>query len=292
MWAKVDDGFWCHPKVMSLPGSACGLWVRALSWSCAQRSAVVPAHFLTMVGATEDDANALTAVGLWKRNYVGADRPDGWEIHDWAEYQQLSVSEKRAEAGRRGGQRSGEARRSKPKQTDTSTSTDAPSEPKQAEASDEAGTHPVPSRPIPTQVPTSISQPTSVVGEPPAVSDQDVNRAVAEFVRLTVEARNPDDYDAYARSVGRNVTDQDRDLLRETMLTGADPVEAAEALRARLGSQRPVTAVSDPAEVERAREAARKAEEATVGLLAKMRQEPERRMTRDELRALRSEAVG
>lgn len=124
------------------------------------------------------------------------------------------------------------------------------------------------------------------------VSDQDVNRAVAEFVRLAVEARNPDDPDAYARSVGRNVTDSDRDLLRETMLTGADPAEAAEALRARRASQRPVTAPSDPAEVERARVAAHKAEEATVGLLAKMRQEPERRMTRDELRALRSEAVG
>jgi hypothetical protein len=131
-WARVDDGWWCHPKVMNLDLASKGLWITALSWSCAQRKDIVPDAFLRMISATNDEANALVRAGLW----VALD--DGYQIHDWAVYQDMSLSEKRAEAGRKGGIRSGEVR-SQGKQTGSNDQPKA-----------EAGTHPFPSLPIPT----------------------------------------------------------------------------------------------------------------------------------------------
>jgi general stress protein YciG len=99
-WARVDDGWWCHPKVMGLDLASRGLWISAMSWSCAQRRDIVPSGFLGMVGAKQTEANALVDAGLWHPV------EGGWQIHDWADYQDRSLSEKRADAGRKGGQRS------------------------------------------------------------------------------------------------------------------------------------------------------------------------------------------
>lgn len=95
-WARVDDGWWSHPKVLGLSLESRGLWITALSWSCAQRKSRVPTHLVRMVGASEAQVDELVDAGLW-RPIEG-----GWEIHDWAEYQDLSLSEKRARAGRKG----------------------------------------------------------------------------------------------------------------------------------------------------------------------------------------------
>jgi hypothetical protein len=137
-WAKVDDGWWCHPKVMGLSLAACGLWIKAVSWSCAQRRDTVPVAFLAMVGGSKDEANELASAGLWVESDAG------WRIHDWSHYQDRSTSEKRAEAGRKGGIASGESRRS-----------EEPNRSK-AEAKAEAGTHPIPSRPDPTPSSSSV----------------------------------------------------------------------------------------------------------------------------------------
>jgi hypothetical protein len=131
-WAKIDDGWWAHPKVMVLSLAASGLWARALSWSCHQRKDVIPPRFLDMVEADTSHADELVEVGLWHPV------DGGWLIHEWDQYQGQSLSEKRADAGRKGGKRSGEARRNEAsgkqkKQTD--------------EANDEAGALPVPSLP-------------------------------------------------------------------------------------------------------------------------------------------------
>lgn len=141
MWAKVDDGWWCHPKVMGLGLPARGLWVSALSWSCHQRKPVVPWTLLALLGADETHAAELVAAGLWTVE------GDGWAIHDWAEYQELSVSEKRAIAGAKGGKASGRSRRSKAKQSDPVTSADAPDAGSKSEADAEAGTRPFPAHP-------------------------------------------------------------------------------------------------------------------------------------------------
>lgn len=128
----MDDGWWSHPKVIGLPLAARGLWISALSWSCHQRTDEVPKAALPMFGANQDEATHLVEVGLWK------DVGSVYLIHDWHQYQDLSLSEKRAIAGAKGGRKSGEARR----RTKT-------------EANDEPGTHPIPSQPNPESNPAT-----------------------------------------------------------------------------------------------------------------------------------------
>lgn len=137
-WARVDDQWFAHRKVVTLTLAARGLWTTVLSWSCAQRSDHVPTHmarFLAGGDDIDDLSQELVDAGLW----IEAD--DGWYIHDWSEYQDKSLSEKRSEAGAKGGKASGEARReANGKQTKQPD-----------EANDEAGALPGPTRPGPSQ---------------------------------------------------------------------------------------------------------------------------------------------
>lgn len=148
-WAKIDDQWFANRKVVPLSLAARGLWTTVLAWTCAQRTPIVPGHmpgFLCGVQFIDTEVKELVDAGLWH------EVDGGWEIHDWAEYQDRSLSEKRAEAGRKGGLKSGEVRASeatetpsdeaKPKQTDVAS-----------ESNDEAGTRPGPTRPGPKDVP-------------------------------------------------------------------------------------------------------------------------------------------
>jgi len=103
-WARVDDGWWAHPKVVGLDLTARGLWVSVLSWSCQHKTDRVPRQIVAMCGDDGTAAAQLVAAGLWVTD------GDGWAIHDWDEYQ--SERARKAAAGRIGGQRSGEVRRS------------------------------------------------------------------------------------------------------------------------------------------------------------------------------------
>lgn len=60
-FARVNDEWWSHPKVLDAPLAACGLWIRALSWSCHQRRDIVPPSFVRMVGATDSESSELVA---------------------------------------------------------------------------------------------------------------------------------------------------------------------------------------------------------------------------------------
>jgi hypothetical protein len=134
MWARVDDGWWSHPKVVDLSLAAKGLWIAGLSWSCGQRLDTIPDGIVRMIGGSKTEANELLSVCLWERV------EGGYRIHDWHRYQDLSISEKRAEAGRKGGVRS-RPPGSKPKQTDFAS-----------EANGEAGpSHPIPTHTNPTK---------------------------------------------------------------------------------------------------------------------------------------------
>jgi len=145
-WARVDDGWWSHPKVLGLSMAARGLWTTALSWSCTQRSDFVPASFVTMVcpnGEAGPVVGQLVESGLWEP--VGDEanaKQTGWRIHDWDDYQHRTLSEKRADAGRKGGLASGESRRpseANPKQIDVASGS-------KRQANAEAG---IPTRPEP-----------------------------------------------------------------------------------------------------------------------------------------------
>lgn len=109
-WARIDDGFDDHPKVVALldhetGGLAVGLWTLCLAW-CHRNTrkpgkvpglvpTALPRRYLGAVG--REAAAALVEVGLW-------DAVDGgWMFHDFAEYlpsEETRVA--RAAAGRRG----------------------------------------------------------------------------------------------------------------------------------------------------------------------------------------------
>jgi hypothetical protein len=97
-WFKVDDGFWSHPKTLSLTAPALALWVRAGSWSCQQLTdGFIPVPALPMLGGVRRNADELVQVGYW-------DRADGgWVFHDWEDYQEASevVKKRRRDARER-----------------------------------------------------------------------------------------------------------------------------------------------------------------------------------------------
>jgi hypothetical protein len=86
-WFKVDDRYWSHPKVMCLTTSARGVWLSAGSWAAAYLTdghvpsrilfAIIPEPRSKVMAA----ASELVAAGLW----TVVD--DGWQFHDWDDYQ-------------------------------------------------------------------------------------------------------------------------------------------------------------------------------------------------------------
>jgi hypothetical protein len=109
-WFQVDDQLPVHRKVTAAGNAAMGLWVRAGSW-CQQNltGGFVPTDVVRSLG-TIGQANALVASGLWHKE------EGGYIFHDWDKHQ-MSVEDikerkrKRQEAGRKGGQMSGQSRR-------------------------------------------------------------------------------------------------------------------------------------------------------------------------------------
>lgn len=101
-WARMDDQFYDHPKVLALLEhndglAAIGLWSLALGW--AKRHAdphdpngagSVPASLPRRLGGSTELAKLLVGVGLW------AATGDGWVIHDFAHWQDLPGWAKRS----------------------------------------------------------------------------------------------------------------------------------------------------------------------------------------------------
>lgn len=83
-WGKLDDGFWCHPKIVAAGNAGAGLFARMISWSCRHNTGGrVPAAILAWL-AGEDGAtlvSRLLAVGL-----ADATEDGGAEVHDFDEY--------------------------------------------------------------------------------------------------------------------------------------------------------------------------------------------------------------
>lgn len=98
---KVDDGFYDHPKVRSIPrgtsrkGSV-ALWTLAGSW-CDRylTDGLVPAHQVEEFGATRKDADWLVAAGLWHVAGHACDCPDvptgHFLYHDWTQCNDLKI---------------------------------------------------------------------------------------------------------------------------------------------------------------------------------------------------------
>lgn len=103
VWGKVYGDLWSHPKFITLDPRAGFLWLKALSYSKAMSTyGVIGRQLLPIFVATEDDAQILVDAGLWIETAAG------WRFHDWDDYQTSRerdehVSQKRSEAGKKGG---------------------------------------------------------------------------------------------------------------------------------------------------------------------------------------------
>lgn len=107
-WARIDDGFDDHPKVLRLGTNlaAIGLWTVALTYACRNAKTskcpgFVPREFLNRYGADDGIAMALAMAKLWEPC------DGGWVIHDFEAYlpsakTSSDLSAKRAAAGRKG----------------------------------------------------------------------------------------------------------------------------------------------------------------------------------------------
>jgi len=148
-WVRLDDGFAEHPKVLQV--GAFGAWVAVQGLCYANRNLTdgfvpfaIAQSFVTR-GAVRIDGDAqwtlgettghagyditdvdwcavLVDAGIWER------APGGYRIHDYEQYQPskadvLSLREQRADAGRRGGTRSGLVRRTRANEAETQANT-------------------------------------------------------------------------------------------------------------------------------------------------------------------------
>lgn len=81
-WFKVDDGFWSHPKTLTLSKGAVALWVRSGSYAGQHLTdGVISRHVLPILQGNDDEAAELVAAGLW------LDHIEGYLFHDWHKYQ-------------------------------------------------------------------------------------------------------------------------------------------------------------------------------------------------------------
>jgi hypothetical protein len=111
-WARIDDAFDDHPKVLAMlehdqGAAAIGLWVLCLTWAHRNTlrkgkmpgliSASLPRRYMGTEG--REMAALLVKEGLWEALPEG----DGWLIHDFDKYLPTAqTSEARASAGRKG----------------------------------------------------------------------------------------------------------------------------------------------------------------------------------------------
>jgi hypothetical protein len=161
-WVKLDDSWYDNPKFLDLEPAAIGAWVLGLSY-CARHltdGALTRTALKRLVADCDDLADDLVAAGLWDVT------DDGWQVHDYLDYQPSAAEvkearKKRQDAGRAGGQASAQARA-------------------QANATANRST---PSRPVPSPT-TSSSPPVIQEGYPQADDDLVLEVAKARGERL------------------------------------------------------------------------------------------------------------
>lgn len=149
-WLKVDDGFYSHAKVLSIPraerAEALGTWVLCGTW-CADKltDGRVPVHMVEELGGSMTGAQALVAVRLWRRVR------DSFVFVNWTEWQ---YSREQIETNREHERKRKAAARAKA-HGDAGVSGDVPA----GQSADTSRTKPVSDIPVQSSpVPTSSTQ--------------------------------------------------------------------------------------------------------------------------------------
>jgi len=154
-WVKIDDSACEHPKLLEAGAKAAWLWLCCLSYCNRQkrRDGLIPKTKIGLLypGLGLKEARQLVAAGLLHES------DDAFSAHGYHEYQpSAEVSAARSIAGKQGGIKSGEARRSK----------------REAIASEELEPkNEAPARPDPGPAQPPQTPPVDVVGKVPCPED-------------------------------------------------------------------------------------------------------------------------
>ena len=96
--AVLHYNFHTHPKIAALPKATIGVYALALSYCSANLTdGSIPTSYARQLDAKRQHFGRLTSAGLL------AKRPDGYQVHDYLDYNpsKSEVEEKRAEARER-----------------------------------------------------------------------------------------------------------------------------------------------------------------------------------------------
>ncbi len=193
-WVKLDDAFFDNIKIIEAGRDARDLYIAGLCF-CARRltDGFIPEGQVPRLAADAGVENApclatkLLTVGLWEST------EGGYEVHDYLEYnpsrdEALALRQVRSEAGRVGGQHSGESKReAKAKASAIAT----------PEANEEQNTYPVP---VPVPVPLTPDPdpgnsaplaPVVLDPEPPCFAEETVPFQLASRLRGRILENNP-----------------------------------------------------------------------------------------------------
>lgn len=103
-WAKLDDRFWMHPKIVMAGNESAGIFCRCLSYCGAYLTdGLIPEPVALSIAGSKKALDGVVNAGLLDRLESG-----GIYVRDYAHYNPLRAEvddkrEKRREAGRRGG---------------------------------------------------------------------------------------------------------------------------------------------------------------------------------------------
>lgn len=150
-WIRIDDNAPHHRKMLQAGPAACWLWVCGLGY-CQRMSSdgFIPLEAMSLLGVWnwKKLAGFLVSARMWHKV------DGGYEVHDYLHYQfsagetaerRERHSDERAAAGRLGGIKSGETRRSKTKQNEANASKQNEANAGSKREASEAPSHPIPS---------------------------------------------------------------------------------------------------------------------------------------------------
>lgn len=109
-WARIDDAFDDHPKVLALldndqGGAAVGLWTLCLTWAHrnTRKKGKIPGRLPASLPRRYLGPPARELAALLVNEELWEARDDGWQIHDFDQYLPTEeTSAARAAAGRKG----------------------------------------------------------------------------------------------------------------------------------------------------------------------------------------------
>lgn len=246
-WAKFDDRWATHPKLLAAGLEGKGLDASAICWSAGQETdGFVPDSALPILAAGHRSprrvADRLVAAGRWTRD----DERGGYVIHDYLDYnptraEREAEREGKRRAGQAGGKRSaatrshaggassGQAGAIPPASSRTQAGASLLLEPE----SKLAGAPPT--RPDPYPPPRSSSEPPA--SPPEGAEEEELQTRKTQAARLVAErrlkARNGEpitNRSGWLRKVAGEVLDEHGQVLAELAGQGLNPAAMADAV--------------------------------------------------------------